>query len=166
MKECFGLIIGHGVGQAETEADFLLGGDEPVAGLRAAPVLQPAERDSRPGEVRYLCGADLSQVLRDDDGPSFDRAGRLLPLLSDGLLRGDRLRARDGLPGLGLAQSAGVPGLEPGGADAGPLDAVQDAAADEPGDAQSGVPVGAEAAGGGGLAERKEPGGCLLYTSD
>jgi len=28
---------GHGVGQAETEADFLLGGDEPVAGSRRHP---------------------------------------------------------------------------------------------------------------------------------
>src|SRR5512138_3430439 len=127
--------MGHGTRQAEAEADFLLGGDEPVAGSGTPPLLQPAERDSRPGEVRQLRRTDLPQILRRDYGPSFDRARHLLSMLSDGLLRGHRLRTRDRLPGLGFTQSAGVPGPEPGGADAGPLDAVQDAAADEPGNA-------------------------------
>ena len=94
------------------------------------------------------------RICRKYYAPTLGRPSIALPLLLDRLLRGNRLGARHRLPGLGLAQPAGVLGAEPGGADAGPLDAVQDAAAAEPGDAQGGVPLGVAAEGRGGVRKR------------
>jgi len=98
--------------------------------------------------------AYAERICRKYYAPTLGRPSIALPLLSDRLLRGDRLGARHRLPGLGLAQPAGVLGAEPGGADAGPLDAVQDAAAAEPGDAQGAVPLGVAAEGRGGVRTR------------
>jgi hypothetical protein len=64
--------------------------------------------------------------------------------LPDRLFRRDRFGARHRLPSIRLSESARVSGLELGGADAGSLDAVEDAKADEAGDTPSGGPVAIE----------------------
>jgi len=100
------------------------------------------------GQARfdYSRGADLSEVLHGGGGVAVDGSGRVFPLLSHRLFRGNRFRAGDRLRGSGFPAPARVPRLEPGGADAGSFDTVQDAANAEFLDAQGGVPLGVEAA--------------------
>ena len=150
--------MGHGDGQASTEAVFVLGGDQSVAASRPTSLLRAGKRNSPASQVRPARGTPVPEVLRPNDGTPIVGAGGVFSLLFAGLFRGDRFRARDCVSDLGFPEFARVPRVEPGRTDARSFDAVQDAAVAELGHTRSGVSLGARAAGGRRTAEWEDAG--------
>src|SRR5690606_32879841 len=99
----------------------IVGGDDGIAAVARAPVLQAAEPVAGRRRLRCVAGTTLCAVLSRQSGSPVDSAGRVLSNDSGRLLRRHLVAARHRLAMLRQSLAGRVLGLWPDRGDARPL---------------------------------------------
>ena len=136
-------MSGHVDGTAKAEATIAVRRDREDGRGASAPVLRRAQPG--PGRSRIRCArgdAVRAGVRAEEPGRSaVVGARRVLPHVVAGVLRGDRVGARDLLAMRGLALAEALPGIRAARVDARPLNVVTHAHATARVDVRGGLPL-------------------------